>query len=244
MWRIGKLARMAGVSDRTLRHYDKIGLLNPAAVDRATGYRWYGVAELTRLERIRGLQRLGLSLRQIAELVDAPDPQLRQALAGALDVLRRDIATMSAAVSAAEDHLAVQTSILPQQTTVGVRRLRVHYTRVGHPSELGVRCPAPATLLTWLSGLPADGFAAAWTTGHGGESLTLPARDVVRAVVPPTSDVVRTGRELFDWLRRQDLAITGPTLEEHLVDAEGVGATVLEIPVQHQVQRSSNVGPA
>lgn len=53
MWRIGQLARMAGVSERTLRHYDKIGLLNPAAVNRATGYRWYGAAELTRLERIR-----------------------------------------------------------------------------------------------------------------------------------------------------------------------------------------------
>ncbi len=238
MWRIGQLARMAGVSDRTLRHYDKIGLLNPAAVDRATGYRWYGVAELTRLERIRGLQRLGLSLRQITDLMEAPDTQLRQALADALAVLRRDIATMSAAVAAAEDHLAAATSILPQQTSVGVRRLRVHYLRVGHPSELSARCPAPATLLTWLSGPPADGFVAAWATGHGGESLTLPARNVVRAVVPSTSGVVRTGLELFDWLRRQDLAITGPTLEEHLVDAEGAVATVLEIPVQPAGPRS------
>ncbi|MFD1544432.1 MerR family transcriptional regulator [Nonomuraea guangzhouensis] len=72
MWRIGQLARMVGVSQRTLRHYDKIGLLVPAAVDRTTGYRWYGVAELARLERIRGLQRLGLPLRHIADLLDAP----------------------------------------------------------------------------------------------------------------------------------------------------------------------------
>ncbi|MEU4448040.1 MerR family DNA-binding transcriptional regulator [Actinosynnema sp. NPDC050801] len=37
MWRIGQLARMAGVSDRTLRHYDRIGLLRPAAVDADGG---------------------------------------------------------------------------------------------------------------------------------------------------------------------------------------------------------------
>jgi DNA-binding transcriptional MerR regulator len=232
MWRIGQLARMAGVSDRTLRHYDKIGLLPPAAVDRATGYRWYGATELTRLERIRGLQRLGLSLRQIADLMDAPDAQLRQALTETVAALHRDIATMSAAVSAAEDHLAVETSILPQQTTVGTRRLRVRYLRIGHPSELSARCPtSPSTLLTWLTERPAGSFAAAWTTEGGGEHLTLPTRSVVRALVPPSRGVVHAGQELFDWLRRQDLAITGPTLEEHLVDAEGVSATVLEIPV-------------
>ena len=129
MWRIGQLARMAGVSDRTLRHYDRVGLLRPAAVDAATGYRWYGVAELTRLERIRGLQRLGLPLRRIADLVDAPDTHVRQALTDTLTVLRQDIVTMTAAVAAAEDHLATTTSVLPQRTTVGARRLRVDYLR-------------------------------------------------------------------------------------------------------------------
>jgi DNA-binding transcriptional MerR regulator len=232
MWRIGQLARMAGVSDRTLRHYDKIGLLNPAAVDRVTGYRWYGAAELTRLERIRGLRRLGLSLRQIADLVDAPDAQLRQALAETVGVLRRDIATMSAAVAAAEDRLAVETAILPQQTSVGTRRLRVDYMRVGHASELSVRCSTPATLLTWLSELPTGSFVAALATERGAESLTLPARNVVRTLVPATCGVVRAGQELFDWLRRQHLAVMGPTLEEHLVDADGARATVLEIPVR------------
>ncbi len=229
MWRIGQLARMVGVSDRTLRHYDKIRLLTPAAVDRATGYRWYGVAELTRLERIRGLQRLGLPLRRIADLLDAPDTQVRQALAETAAALRRDIATMAAAVAAAEDRLAVETSILPQRTTVGERRLRVERTHVAHPAELSARCPT--TLLTWLTGHPTGGFAAAVVTDRGGERLTLPVRNVVRAMVPPGCGVVRAGHDLFGWLHRHDLAITGPTLEEHLVDADGATATVLEIPV-------------
>jgi DNA-binding transcriptional MerR regulator len=231
MWRIGQLARMAGVSDRTLRHYDKIGLLRPTAVDPATGYRWYGVTELTRLERIRGLQRLGLPLRRIADLVDAPDARVRQAVADTVVRLRQDVAAMAAAVAAAEDHLATATSILPQQTRVGARHLRVDYLRVTDPSELATRCSARSTLLTWLTTAPAGEFVAALATGHGAESLTLPARDVVRAVVPPACDVVRAGLDLFDWLRRQDLAVTGPTLEEHLADADGVSATVLEIPV-------------
>lgn len=225
MWRIGELARMAGVTERTLRHYDRIGLLRPAAVDAVSGYRWYGAAELTRLARIRGLQRLGLPLRRIADLVDAPDTQVRQALADTLVLLRRDIATMTAAVAAAEDHLATATSVLPQRARAGERRLRVDYLRVTDPGDL--RCST--TLLTWLTQPPEGEFVAALATGHGADSITLPARDVVRAVVQ--DDVVRAGHDLFAWLRRHDLAVTGPTLEEHLTDADGVSATVLEIPV-------------
>jgi hypothetical protein len=104
--------------------------------------------------------------------------------------------------------------------------------RVGHASELSVRCSTPATLLTWLNELPTGSFVAALATDRGGESLTLPARNVVRTLVPPTCGVVRAGQELFDWLRRQHLAVMGPTLEEHLVDDDGVRAMVLEIPVR------------
>nr|BFE87697.1 hypothetical protein GCM10020093_102980 [Planobispora longispora] len=185
MWRIGQLARMAGVSERTLRHYDKVGLLAPAAVDRTTGYRWYGVAELSRLERIRGLQRLGLPLRRIADLLDAPETQLRQALTEVVTGIRHDIAAMATTAAHAEDHLATPMSILPQQAAVGPRRLRVRRMRLDHPSELAAVCPAPpATLVTWLDGQPTGAFTVAVTIGRDGERLVLPARTVVRAVVP------------------------------------------------------------
>ncbi|MGW5156271.1 MerR family transcriptional regulator [Nonomuraea wenchangensis] len=239
MWRIGQLARMVGVSERTLRHYDKIGLLPPAAVDQSTGYRRYGVAELSRLERIRGLQRLGLPLRQIADLLDAPENQLRQALAEIVTGIRHDIAVLAAAAAHAEDRLTTSMSILPQETTLGSRRLRVRRVRLDHPSELAALCPAPpATLLTWLRGEPTGGFTAAVSTDRqDGEQLTLPARAAVRAVVPPSADVVRAGQDLFGWLRRHHLAITGPTVEEHLVDADGAHAVVLEVSV-HSRRRS------
>ena len=58
-----------------------------------------------RLERIRGLQRLGLPLRQIADLLDAPEPQVRQALAEIVTGIQRDIAALAATAAHAQDHL-------------------------------------------------------------------------------------------------------------------------------------------
>ncbi|MGW0808414.1 MerR family transcriptional regulator [Nonomuraea sp. NPDC002799] len=235
MWRIGQLARMAGVSERTLRHYDQIGLLTPAAVDRTSRYRWYGVAELSRLERIRGMRRLGLPLRQIADLLDAPEPQLRQAVADLLAIIRRDLATLAATATHAEDHLGTPTSILPRQTTLAPRRLRVRHFHLDRPTQLATLCPAPpATLLTWLNSSPTGPFTVAVsTTGTTGSTgTTLPARTVVRTLVPPAAGVVHAGQELFGWLERHHLDITGPTVEDHHTDATGTHAITLEIPVR------------
>jgi DNA-binding transcriptional MerR regulator len=72
-WRIGELAAAAHVSVRTLRHYDAIGLLRPAARTEA-GYRVYAEGDLARLYRILGLRSLGLPLDEIAGLLDAGVP--------------------------------------------------------------------------------------------------------------------------------------------------------------------------
>jgi DNA-binding transcriptional MerR regulator len=53
-----------------LRYYEELGLLVPAVVDTASGYRSYRAAQLVRLHRIVALKELGLSLAQVAELVD------------------------------------------------------------------------------------------------------------------------------------------------------------------------------
>ena len=54
--KIREFARLAHVSVVTLRHYDEIGLLKPVSVDRCTGYRYYSVAQLPRLNRILALK--------------------------------------------------------------------------------------------------------------------------------------------------------------------------------------------
>jgi DNA-binding transcriptional MerR regulator/effector-binding domain-containing protein len=70
MFSIGEFARLGGVSIRTLRHYDEIGLLRPAAVDPDTGYRGYSAAQLGQINRVMALKELGLSLAQVRRLLD------------------------------------------------------------------------------------------------------------------------------------------------------------------------------
>jgi DNA-binding transcriptional MerR regulator len=70
MFRIGEFAQIAQVSGRQLRFYDQLGLLPPAHVDQQTGYRYYTVRQLPRLNRILALKELGLSLEQIGPLLE------------------------------------------------------------------------------------------------------------------------------------------------------------------------------
>jgi DNA-binding transcriptional MerR regulator len=69
MFSIGEFAQLGGVSIRTLRHYDEIGLLRPASVNPETGYRGYQASQLRLLNRIIALKELGLSLSQTRQLV-------------------------------------------------------------------------------------------------------------------------------------------------------------------------------
>ena len=69
MFRIGEFAQIAQVSSRQLRFYDQLGLLQPARTDSQTGYRYYSVRQLPRLNCILALKELGLSLEQIGPLL-------------------------------------------------------------------------------------------------------------------------------------------------------------------------------
>jgi DNA-binding transcriptional MerR regulator len=69
VFRIGDFSRIARVSCRQLRFYDELGLLEPALVDQATGYRFYTAAQLAQLNRILVLKELGLNLDQIGRIV-------------------------------------------------------------------------------------------------------------------------------------------------------------------------------
>jgi len=79
MLKIGDFAKLTRVSIRMLRHYDELGLLSPASVDAHTGYRYYTVQQLPRLNRILALHDLGFSLEQVKDLLqeDLPFEQLK-----------------------------------------------------------------------------------------------------------------------------------------------------------------------
>ncbi len=89
MFSIGEFARHGRVSVRMLRHYDAIGLLRPASVDAATGYRFYQAGQLAELNRIIALKDLGFTLQQVqailAEQVSAAE------LRGMLKLRRAEI---------------------------------------------------------------------------------------------------------------------------------------------------------
>lgn len=68
----GEIARLAGVSVRTLRHYHRINIL-PEPVRLSNGYRSYDIRDLVLLLRIRRLAELGFALDEIPALLDAPD---------------------------------------------------------------------------------------------------------------------------------------------------------------------------
>ncbi len=70
MFRIGDFSRIARVSCRLLRYYDELGLLKPAQLERDSGYRYYSASQLPRLNRILVLKELGLSLEDIARVLD------------------------------------------------------------------------------------------------------------------------------------------------------------------------------
>jgi len=69
---IGEFARLARLSPKALRLYDQSGLLTPDRVDPATGYRWYSTEQLQRARLVAALRQIGVSLAQIAPLVELP----------------------------------------------------------------------------------------------------------------------------------------------------------------------------
>jgi DNA-binding transcriptional MerR regulator len=70
MLKIGDFSRLSRISIKTLRYYDELGLLKPSRVDGFTGYRYYSTSQLIRLNRILAMKDMGLSLEQIAHLLD------------------------------------------------------------------------------------------------------------------------------------------------------------------------------
>jgi len=69
MFGIGEFARHGRVSVRMLRHYDAIGLLQPACVDPVTRYRFYRAGQLADLNRVIALKELGFSLQQVQAIL-------------------------------------------------------------------------------------------------------------------------------------------------------------------------------
>lgn len=110
MFSIGDFASYGRVSVRMLRHYDAIGLLRPAHVDQATGYRSYAAQQLSRLNRIVALKDLGFSLQQVQSILD--DKVSVEELRGMLRLRRAELQSQIAADSARLAQVEVRLQII------------------------------------------------------------------------------------------------------------------------------------
>lgn len=130
MLRIGEFSRHSQVSVKTLRYYDKIGLLKPAWVDRFTGYRYYSADQLPRLNRILALKDLGLSLDQIGWLLDdEPSPaEIRWMLRMKRAEIRQQLADQQARLARVEARLAqIEQGWLEARNENGGKPMRTCY---------------------------------------------------------------------------------------------------------------------
>jgi MerR family transcriptional regulator, thiopeptide resistance regulator len=108
-WTVQELARRAGISGRTLRHYHHIGLLPPDRIG-ANGYRYYGPTAVARLARILLLRRDGLSLAAIDAVLaeDADNSSEISALEGHLAHLEREQDALQRRIGAVRHTLAMR----------------------------------------------------------------------------------------------------------------------------------------
>ena len=160
MFKIGDFSQMGQVSIRTLRLYDELGLLRPAQIDKFTGYRFYTLEQLPRLNRILALKDLGLSLEQIGELLkrDLPVDQLRGMLMLKQAEIEQELQAMQAQMrrvaarlnqierEGAPPQYDVVIKSVEAQTLASCRRLVPDFSVMQD-----YRCEMYETLYQWLS---------------------------------------------------------------------------------------------
>jgi len=139
VFRISDFSRFTRVSLKTLRHYDRLGLLAPAHVDPQTRYRYYSARQVSHLQRILSLRELGFSLEHIGQILDE-DPRgktlrrllemRRVELTHQLDLDRRRLEQLDARLQELDDP---RTPPLPEAVVHEVPSLRVAGRRARVP---------------------------------------------------------------------------------------------------------------
>lgn len=143
LFKIGEFSQLGQVSVRTLRHYDDLGLLRPSHVDTSTDYRYYRADQLPRLNRILALKDLGLSLDQIASLLqhDPTADQLRDVLEAKRLELARQLAEDQARLARVEarlrqieleGHLPSYDVVLKPQAALRIASMRAVIPTLAH----------------------------------------------------------------------------------------------------------------
>jgi DNA-binding transcriptional MerR regulator/effector-binding domain-containing protein len=157
---IGDFSRMTYLSVKSLRRYHDMGLLEPAHIDRYTGYRYYDAAQIPLGQAIRRFRDLDMPLERLKEVVHAPDASARNTLIIA--------------------HLAHMESAL-QQTQQTVASLRALLEQPHAPIAVQYRSAGPATAIAISEPVHRDDLAAWWSAAFDELHRVLASSPAVRA---------------------------------------------------------------
>ena len=194
-WSIQEIAKLAGTTSRTLRHYDDIGLLAPARIG-SNGYRYYDEPALVRLQRIMLLRDLGLALPAIGEVLDREE-RAPHALRSHLEWLTRE-----------QDRLARQIASVERtiEALEGGERLMAEnmfdgFDHTQYKEEVEERWGADAYAKSdaWWRSMSAD-EKAAWQ-----QRVAQLGSDWIaayeRGIDPAGDEAQALAQRQFDWLR-------------------------------------------
>jgi DNA-binding transcriptional MerR regulator len=242
---IGDFSRATYLSVKTLRHYHRVGLLEPADVDPGTGYRRYTTDQIPTAQVIRRFRDLDMPLEQIGAVLRAPDLRTRNELISAhLATLEQGLARAQSAVASLRDLLAAPSAHAP-----------VSHRRVGATVAAAITATVSVSdLLPWYLGAlgelhatldargaaadgPAGGMYASelFTRERGQATIFVPTATEIRplgrvvpAVVPAAelavivhpgshANVDRAYGALATYVASHALRVDGPIREYYLV---------------------------
>ena len=202
---IHELSRLSGVSTRTLRWYDEIGLLKPGRVAES-GYRYYGPAQVDRLQDILFYRALGVELARIRECLDAPSFDRLAALRQHLAALQAQKARLESLIQSGEETIGCEERKEPMEDEKKFAALKaklVGENETAHGKEArakygdGAVDAANANVM----GLTQEQYDA-WNALDA--ELRQRLEVAVKAALAPDSE---EGRKLYD-LHRRWLAVT------------------------------------
>jgi DNA polymerase-3 subunit beta len=200
---IGEMARRSGLSVSALRYYDGAGLLVPASVDAASGYRRYRPDQVVTARVLANLRRVGLPLAEVARVLAAPTPSEAAA------VLDRHLGRLEAGLADARQVLSRVRSLLEltEATTMSVPTLTLA------PAELATAIDQVRFAVSTDPELPALGGVLVETDGVALRLVTtdrfrLAVADAGGRVTEPTTTVL-VGAAFLDEVRgRLDAAVS------------------------------------
>lgn len=207
---IRELADLSGVTTRTLRWYDQIGLLKPGRVAE-NGYRYYGPAQVDRLQDILYYRALGVELAQIKACLDDPSFDRLAALRGHLTALEQEQARLEALIRSVRKTISAQErkELMNDQEKFEALKQRAvawHEETYGREAREKYGDREVDAAQDTVRGLTQEQYRE-WT--GLGEEIQRRLEDAVRSQTPPDS---LEGREITQ-LHRRWLTLSGNTYD-------------------------------